>query len=350
MHRIRRSARPHRAAAQALRGTTRLAVGRRVRRRRRHHQPAARPRIDPAHDLLRLAPRRPGRRDSRRRLFHRARPHRDLGPVGAVSGRPPAALGRRSSRRRRRGRPSGRCPSRPQPRPGQLAPRHRPPGRRPPVHRRPGRRPVVPARPVAGQSSPAAGPVAGQSSTAGPVAGQPSPAAAEAGRPPSIRSRWPAIRWLAFLAAGAVAGGLAGPYLVLVLAFCGSIELLVRTRPARPAQPAKRTHPPQRPAPDRRPGRTPHGRHSPVGRLGSLQGRRPVLRRRLRDHPADAARRRAHLPLDDRLPVPQRRRPRPGNPRPGRPDGLRGRLRGGRPGRRACWPHSSRSSRRSSSC
>jgi chromate transporter len=95
------------------------------------------------------------------------------------------------------------------------------------------------ARPAASQPS-TDRPVVGHASSARPVVGQPSTAAPEAGRPTPVRPRWPALRWLAFLAAGAVAGGLAGPYLVLVLIFCGSIELLVRTRPARPAQPPSR--------------------------------------------------------------------------------------------------------------
>ncbi len=71
-----------------------------------------------------------------------------------------------------RGRPSRRCPSRLQPCPGQLAPRHRPP-----VGGRPTARPVAecPCAP-AGQAT---------------VAGQPPPAAAEAGRPPPIRPAGP---------------------------------------------------------------------------------------------------------------------------------------------------------------
>ena len=51
--------------------------------------------------------------------------------------------------------------------------------------------------------------------------------------------------------------------------------------------------------------------------LGGVQGRRAVVRRRVRDHPADAGRRGRPLPLDDRRPVPQRGRARPGHARAG---------------------------------
>jgi hypothetical protein len=42
--------------------------------------------------------------------------------------------------------------------------------------------------------------------------------------------------------------------------------------------------------------------------VNGVEGRRPVVRWRVRDHPVDAGRRRAHLPPDDQHPVPQRRR------------------------------------------
>jgi hypothetical protein len=67
--------------------------------------------------------------------------------------------------------------------------------------------------------------------------------------------------------------------------------------------------------------------------VGGVQGRRALLRRRVRDHPADAGRRRQPLPLDERRPVPQRRRPRPDHPRPGRADRRRRWLRRRRAGR-----------------
>ena len=68
-----------------------------------------------------------------------------------------------------------------------------------------------------------------------------------------------------------------------------------------------------------------------VGGLGALcldrvQGRRPLLRRRLRDHPADAGRRGRQVPLDDQCGVPQRRRARPGHARARRRDDRRGGL------------------------
>ena len=58
--------------------------------------------------------------------------------------------------------------------------------------------------------------------------------------------------------------------------------------------------------------------------LDRVQGRRPLLRRRLRDHPADAGRRGRQVPLDDQCRVPQCRRARPGHARPGRRDDRRG--------------------------
>jgi chromate transporter len=95
------------------------------------------------------------------------------------------------------------------------------------------------AEPAAAEPA-AAQPAATQPTASQPAASQPAAAQPAAGPDARSRPRWPAIRWLAFLGVGAVAGGLAGPYLVLVLVFCGSIELLVRTWPTRSAQPAKR--------------------------------------------------------------------------------------------------------------
>ena len=51
-----------------------------------------------------------------------------------------------------------------------------------------------------------------------------------------------------------------------------------------------------------------------AARLGRVQGRRPLLRRRLRHHPAHAGRRRRPLPLDDQRAVPRRRRARSDHP------------------------------------
>jgi chromate transporter len=47
--------------------------------------------------------------------------------------------------------------------------------------------------------------------------------------------RWPGARWIAYLLVGGIVASLAGPYLVFVLATCGLLELLIRTRPAKPA-------------------------------------------------------------------------------------------------------------------
>jgi len=45
----------------------------------------------------------------------------------------------------------------------------------------------------------------------------------------AVAARWPRLRWMLYLLAGGVAAGLAGPFLVLVLAACGFIELAMRT-------------------------------------------------------------------------------------------------------------------------
>src|SRR6185437_9597110 len=111
---------------------------------------------------------------------------------------------------------------------------------------------AVPA--VAAQAALSLAPASWRRATARqPSSAQSSSAQSSSAQPPPLRprsrwlasaDRWPAIRWLAFLAAGAIAGSLAGPYLVLVLALCGSIELLVRSRPTRPATPT--SHPNKR--------------------------------------------------------------------------------------------------------
>jgi chromate transporter len=64
-----------------------------------------------------------------------------------------------------------------------------------------------------------AGGVPGRSSS---VLGEPRPGDVAVG------SRWPRLRWVGYLLAGGVAAGLAGPFLVLVLAACGLIELAMR--------------------------------------------------------------------------------------------------------------------------
>ena len=119
---------------------------------------------------------------------------------------------------------------------------------------------------------------------------------------------------------------LAGPYLVLVLIGSGLVELGVRTRVDAVQLHAGVIVAPMLALVSRRRFRRPG--------LGRVQGRRAVLRRRFRDHPADAGRRGPRLPLDDRLAVPQRGRPRPDHPRPSGRDRRRGRLRRPRDRRR----------------
>ena len=69
-------------------------------------------------------------------------------------------------------------------------------------------------------------------------------------------------------------------------------------------------------------------RRRPAGaRVGGAQGRRPLLRRRLRDRAADAGGRGEPVPLAHLRAVPERRRARPDHPGPGRPYGRRGWLR-----------------------
>ena len=76
-----------------------------------------------------------------------------------------------------------------------------------------------------------------------------------------------------------------------------------------------------------------HRRGACLG-VGGIQSRRPFLRRRLRDHPAHATRRRSPLSLDDQRAVPRRRRPRPSHAGAGHAHRRRCRLRRGRSRRR----------------
>ena len=126
LHRLRRTASAHRAAAQALRRAARLAVRRGVRGRDRGQQPDAGAGLDPARDLLRLAAGRPGGGAAWRGLLHPARPGGDPGTGRALPGRAPAAAGRRGRGRGRSGGP-GRCRrGGDRADPGQLAPGRRP--------------------------------------------------------------------------------------------------------------------------------------------------------------------------------------------------------------------------------
>ena len=125
----------------------------------------------------------------------------------------------------------------------------------------------------------------------------------------------------AYVAAGAVATVLAGPYVVVVLLATGLLELAWRPRAwRRGARVARRARVRRRPA---------------RACLDRLQGRRAVVRRRLRDHPAHAGGRRRAARLDDRLPVPRRGRVRPDDAGAGDAHGRARRLGGGGPRRRA---------------
>ena len=131
-------------------------------------------------------------------------------------------------------------------------------------------------------------------------------------------------RFVVYALLGGAAAATLGPWLVLVLLACGLAEIgwrrLSRTSLAITPFPLLAA------AVD--------GRNAGLARMGRVQGRSPVVRRRLRDHPAHAGGRGRTLRLDDRHRVPQRRRAGSGDPRPGRPHRGGGRLRGGRrPGR-----------------
>jgi len=238
-----------------------------VRGRDRGLQPAARPGVHPAGDLLRLAAPRPSRRAGRRGRVHHARAGRDPGFVRAVPGRLPAAVGARRRSRRRGGRPGG-CR--------------------------------------------AGGVVAARPELAGTCADD------ALGGLPAGRSGF-----------GRHDRGVAG-------ADPGGLRRDRTGRPAPASSPGRR--PERRAARHHRPAgpgrRGDHRRGTAVGGLGRVQGGRPVLRRRFRDHPVDAIGRGRPLPLDDRDAVPQRRGPGPDHPRPGRADRGGGRLRRGRTGRR----------------
>ena len=122
-------------------------------------------------------------------------------------------------------------------------------------------------------------------------------------------------RWAAYVCAGAPGRG--------------SRRAVARGRP-----PRVRHRRARRPPWARRLRRAGDARGGAVGgRLGGagldgVQGRRPELRRRVRDHPADAGRRGLALPLDDVGPVPRGGRARPDHAGARRPDGGGGRIRG----------------------
>ena len=113
------------------------------------------------------------------------------------------------------------------------------------------------------------------------------------------------VRWGVYLGLGALAAATIGPWLVLVLLACGVVEVAWRRagRRRRSCTPGRCSPPPRR------------GSGGCRARVGRLQGRRALLRGRLRDHPADAGATPSTVPLDDRRAVPQRGRAGPGHPR-----------------------------------
>ena len=130
-----------------------------------------------------------------------------------------------------------------------------------------------------------------------------------------------------YLIAGALAAATARALARARAPRCGVVELAVRRRPAVDRDQRRSFRSVLASVGGRRGALL-------VACLGRVQGRCAVLRRRVRDHPADAGRRRRPLPLDDQRPVPQRGRARPDHPRAGRADRRGRRLRRRRPRRR----------------
>jgi chromate transporter len=128
-------------------------------------------------------------------------------------------------------------------------------------------------------------------------------------------------RWVAYVVAGGASAAVVGPWLVLVLVACGLAEAVIRSGRDPGVAASERC---LLPGGGSRSGR----RRARRTGMGGAQGRRALLRRGLRHRAAHAARCRPHLPLDDCRPVPRRRRPRPGHPGAGRPDGRRRGVRG----------------------
>ena len=94
-------------------------------------------------------------------------------------------------------------------------------------------------------------------------------------------------RWAVYLVAAGAAAALIGPYLVIVLLACG----LDRARAAGPPFRHRRAALDAARGADAESRR---GRRARSAVLDRVQGRRALLRRRLRDHPADAGRRGRH--------------------------------------------------------
>ena len=101
LHRLRRATDAHRHAARSDGGAPGLARPDGIRGRHRGHQHSARPRLDAARHLLRLAPPRGARRTRGRRLLHLPRAGRHHRPGGRVPPLASTPLG--GGRRTRRG-------------------------------------------------------------------------------------------------------------------------------------------------------------------------------------------------------------------------------------------------------
>ena len=108
----------------------------------------------------------------------------------------------------------------------------------------------------------------------------------------SWQRRQRAIRWLIYLAAGVAAAATIGVWLVFVLLGCGLIELSAQLAARGGTQQLRSIL--AAPVAGRGRGQR---RGPAVGGVGGIQGRRPVLRRRVRDHPAHAGRRGRSLSL-----------------------------------------------------
>ena len=251
VHRVRRPARAYRAATAAVRPGPGLAGGGRVRGWGRGRQPAARPGLHPARDLLRVAAAGRGRSTGRRPVLHRARPDRDprAWPSLFLAAQPPGwvsavALGAGAA---------------------------------------------VPAVAVAAAIglAPASWRRAGTvpaSLEVPPAAAE--PAAGSAGSPAAARARAVIraahLRWIGYLVAGGAAARPARAVAGAGAGGSGLIEVAVRAG-ARARPPG----PPGGPAGHRRRagagGRWRHRDRGWAGRagLGGVQGRRAVLRRRV---------------------------------------------------------------------
>jgi chromate transporter len=106
--------------------------------------------------------------------------------------------------------------------------------------RRAGQLPAGHARAAEGQAHPSNGARVDPSGTGGTHGGETRDDGAVPGRAERMRARSAHVRWSLYLAVGAAAGALLGPWLVLILAACGLIEVAVRSRAlARPKPPPR---------------------------------------------------------------------------------------------------------------